>query len=50
MKEKNGCGDAWRVECEGSGIKENVVIMKIGVCGSAMMESLWYKVPKYVIE
>ena len=42
--------DAWRVECEGSGIEENVVIMKSGVCESAMMESIWYKVPKYVIE
>ena len=38
------------MECEGSGIEENVVIMKSGVCGSAMMESIWYKVPKYVIE
>ena len=28
------------MECEGSGIEENVVIMKSGVCGSAMMESV----------
>ena len=38
------------MKCEGSGIEENVVIKKSGVCGSAMMESVWYKVPKYVIE
>ena len=38
------------MECEGSGIEENVVRMKRGVYGSAMMESVWYKVTKYVIE
>ena len=43
-KEKNGCGDAWRVESEGSGMEENVVRMKSGVCYSAMMESVWYRV------
>ena len=31
-------------------MEEKGVIMKIGVCGSAVMESIWYKVPKYVIE
>ena len=29
---------------------ESVVRMKSGVCGSAMMESIWYKGPKYVNE
>ena len=38
------------MEGDGSGIEENVVRMKSGVCGSAMMESVWYKVPKYVNE
>ena len=40
----------WRVESEGSGMEESVVRMKSGVCGSAMMESVWYKVRKYVNE
>ena len=31
-------------------MEEKVVIMKIGVCGSVVIESIWYKVPKYVIE
>ena len=31
-------------------MEESVVRMKIGVCRSAVMESIWYKVPKYVIE
>ena len=48
--ENNGGGDAWRVESEGSGLEESVVRMKSGVCGSAMMESVWYKVRKYVNE
>ena len=38
------------MECEGSGIEDNVGIMKSGICGSGMMESVWYKGPKYVIE
>ena len=29
---------------------KSVVRMKSGVCGSAMMESVWYRVPKYVNE
>ena len=37
-------------ESEGSGMEESVVRMKSGVCGSAMMESVWYKVRKYVNE
>ena len=31
-------------------MKESVVRMKSGICESAMMESVWYKVPKYVNE
>ena len=38
------------MESEGSGMEESVVRMKNGVCGSVMMESVWYKVPKYVNE
>ena len=38
------------MENEGSGMEESVVRMKSGVCGSAMMKSVWYKVPKYVNE
>ena len=38
------------MESEGSGMEESVVRMKSGVYGSAMMESVWYRVPKYVNE
>ena len=31
-------------------MEESVVRMKIGICGSAVMKSICYKVPKYVIE
>ena len=48
--ENNGGGDAWRVESEGSRMEESVVRMKSGVYYSAMMESVWYRVRKYVNE
>ena len=38
------------MESERSGMEESVVRMKSGVYGSAMMESVWYRVPKYVNE
>ena len=38
------------MESEGSGMEESVVRVKSIVCGSAMMESVWYKGPKYVNE
>ena len=31
-------------------MEESVVRIKSGVCRSAMMESVWYKGPKYVNE
>ena len=31
-------------------MEESVVRMKSRVCGSAMMGSVWYRVPKYVNE
>ena len=38
------------MESEGSEMEESVVGMTSGVCGSAMMESVWYRVRKYVNE